>query len=187
VAVEAGNLSGAGRVTAAVGILMTIALSMAAIEAWLEGLPMRQALLALGAACACAAWCLRLVRRSRRADARCLRIAPDGKARLVDRVSGESVDAEVMVAWGLGRLIYLCFRPVIKVDSKVDSDTLGEDRRESVLAAGAKGGTPVASPFGTGDYRLLLVRGCFSESQWHGLRRWLVWYRRSGHAESAAV
>ena len=40
---------------------------------------------------------------------------------------------------------------------------------------------------GSGDCLFLLTRGAFDEASWHGLRRWLVWYRRSRRREPVAA
>lgn len=182
VKVDAGGTAGAQRITLAVGGLMTAALVMAAWEPWQEGLAARHWLLPLIAAVACAAACLVQVRRRRRRPVS-LRIGPDGRLKLLVAGSAEAVDVEVVMTWGLGRLIYLRVRPMIKVDS----DAPAKDGRESDAATGMDPCSSGACAFCAGDCRFLLVRRYFSETDWHGLRRWLVWYRRSGHGGPVAA
>ena len=149
-----------------VGALMTGGLGMAAWEQWHDGLAAGHWLLPLGAALACAAWGLLESRRARRNRSLCLRIAADGGLRLAQPPEEASVEAVVVAAWMLGSLVYLRVRATTKVDPAAPT----ADGRQS---------EPV---FGRRDCRLLMTRREFSESDWHGLRRWLVWHRRSARA-----
>ena len=172
--IDAGAKDGSVRLVRTVGALMAGALGMAAWDQWQDGLAARHWLLPLGAALACIAWCLILSCQARSNRSLSLRIAPDGGLRLMHSAAGaEAVEAEVgvVMAWGLGRLVYLHLRANIKVDP----------------ASPATNGQQSASVVGSEDCRLLLARRSFSESDWHGLRRWLVWYRRSVHREAVVV
>jgi hypothetical protein len=148
------------RFTAAVGLLMAGLLALAAREQSFAAAGGGRGWLTLGCAVACAAWCLILCRRGIGRRRLLLRVTADGILRLLERDSGETTDAAVVSAWRLGGLICLRLRP--------------DDPQR-----------PAA--FGSGDCLLLLARRSLSQSQWHGLRRWLVWYRRSRRPEAVSA
>jgi hypothetical protein len=149
------------RVVALVGSSMAGALLLAAIEGFLDGAA-GSGWLPLGCSLACAGLCLRACLRRRPAVR--LQVMPDGMLRLHSATrDGEVRDAVFVRGWSLGRTIFLQLRPV----SGVDPAALGGNRPQSVSA------------FGSGDCRLLLESRSFDGAQWHALRRWLVWHRRS--------
>lgn len=188
VKVAAQDSAGAVGETVAIAGLMTGTLVMAATEVWQEGLDVRHWLLPLACALACTAWCLMLVARGRRRPAWVIRIAPDGALALQAPEGGQTVAATVTAAIGLGHLIYLRVKPMVKVDFAPPP----EDDRQSVgqegIAPGSVDGSPRRGLQPCGrfprDCHFLLARRSFSVDVWHGLRRWLVWYRRCGHPES---
>ena len=181
--VDPGSATAANRLTVAAGGLMVAVLLLAAWEQWQEGASWRQCLLSLSAAFACAGWCCMLVwrelgsdrsgrhggrsRRNRGRPRWLLQIAPDGRLRLADPATDVAVDAAVMMAWSLGNLIYLRVGPI----SKVVADQTAADAGQSAASACAGHAD---------DSRWLLAKRDLSPADWHGLRRWLVWYRRSG-------
>ena len=169
----------ADRATVAVASLMTGALWLAAWEQWQEGFAARHWLLPLVAGLACAVWCGASLRRSRGSRGWSLEVAPDGRILVRDPIAGESVEAAVTMAWCLGRLIYLQARPMIKVAFAAPA----ADGRQSDPGAAAVGfPRPPAA-----DCRFLLARRYPGDPDWHGLRRWLVWYRRSNRGNSDAA
>jgi hypothetical protein len=162
----------AGRIAAAAGALMATTLVLAAWEQ--GGLAAGAGWLPLGCAAASAVWCLGLYRRSRRKQSLCLQVSAEGLLRLVSPGSGEAVAVGVVAAWGIGHFMGLRLRPAVAA--------------EQAAANGRQpAGRPSAAGFGSADCWLVLARWSFSEARWHGLRRWLVWYRRSRHGESCLV
>jgi hypothetical protein len=145
------------RLTALVGLLMTAALALAAVEQFTQG---GRGWLGAAVAVACAAWCIGRCRRSavRGQVRRLLRlqIKVDGSIGLAAREGDGAVATAVVSAWQLGGLVCLRLRPA-------------------------------SADFGSGDCLLLLERRSFDPTSWHGLRRWLVWYRRSRRRELAAA
>ncbi len=179
VTIASRNASGADRATLVVGGLMTGVLLSAAFEQWQSGASLQSDLTALGAALVCAGWCLKLLwhrrfrgtlgsnrqdhqdhqdRHSRDRRRWSLSIASDGTTRLLDPLTAELIVADVVLAWALGNWIFLRVTAV----SKVVCTQSGRDAGQSA------------------DCGWLLSRRDVSETDWHGLRRWLVWYRRSG-------
>ena len=154
------------RVTAALGLLMAGVLFLAALEQFWDGggrwwLP-------LGCAVASAARCLFLCRQQRRRPPLHLQVTAEGSLRLLWVDSGAAVDAVVLRAWSLGRLIVLR----AEAQFKVDPGESGSDVGQSVCV------------FGSADFLFVLARGSFDENRWHALRRWLVWYRRARRNEA---
>ena len=95
VTVDPGSPGAVDRPTLVLGSLMAGALVLSAWEQWQEGFAWQYWGMSLLAAVACAAWCLALLRRSRRGRRWSLVVAPDGGVRLEDPATGESVDAAV--------------------------------------------------------------------------------------------
>jgi hypothetical protein len=148
---------GATRLTALVGLLMTASLALAAVEQFTQG---GRGWLGAAVAVACAAWCIGRCRRS-------------------------------VVRRQVGRQLRLQIKP----DGSIG---LAASEGEGAVAAAVVsvwqlGGLvclrlrPTTVVFGSGDCLFLLVRGSFDHASWHGLRRWLVWYRRSRRLEPAVV
>jgi hypothetical protein len=158
-------------VTAAIGLLMTASLLLAAAEqSWSEG-AVGSGWLPLACACACAAWCAFLWRRAGGRSPLHLQVTADGGLRLVCPESGESREAAVLRAWSLGRLIFLR----VAAPSKVDPAAVPANDGQS------------ASVMVTGIHCFVLARGSFDANRWHALRRWLVWYRRARRSEPVAA
>lgn len=157
--VDVATSDGTIRVTAVVGLVLTAALALAAVEQFTQEEGGR-GWLAAGLAFACASWCIALCRRfaARRRLQRHLRleVKADGSIGLASREGEETVAAAVVSAWQLGGLVCLRLRPA-------------------------------TAAFGSGDCLFLLVRRSFDQARWHGLRRWLVWYRRSSRRAAAAA
>ena len=179
VTVDPGSPVAVDRPTLVVGSLMAGALVLSAWEQWQDGFAWQHWGMSLLAAFACAAWCLALLRSSRGGRRWSLVVAPDGRVRLEDPATGESVDAAVVALWSLGRLIYVRVGPICKVARARSGADAGQSDRAAVAAA-----VPVLR---AADCRFLLARQALGDAAWHGLRRWLVWYRRSAHGESGAV
>ena len=150
--VDIASNDGTARLTAAVGLLMSGALALAALEQFRDEDAGELGGLCLLCAVACAAWCGVLGRRRLASRKPLLRIGADGAVGLVAREGGEPVAAAVVLAWQLGGLVCLRLRP---------------------------------AAIGSGDCLILLLRGSYDEARWHGLRRWLVWHRRSRRREPA--
>jgi hypothetical protein len=157
-----GRSDGESGVTAAIGVLTTAVLLLAATEQFREA-PAGRWWLALGCAMASALWCRGSWRRSSRRPRMRLKVADDGRLRLTCLDSGESCDAVFVAGWKLGRLIWLHLRALPKVDPAPGRP----DHRQSVFGSGRN------------DGRFLLTRGFFEVTDWHALRRWLVWHGRS--------
>ena len=147
---------GTARLTAAVGLLVSGALALAAIEQFRAEAAGGGGGLFFVLPVACAVWCSLLCRRSMSSRELLLRIGADGALGLVPRRGGEPVAAAAVLAWQLCGLVCLRLRPAAGADSRA---------------------------IGSGDCLILLLRGSFDEARWHGLRRWLVWYRRSRRRE----
>jgi hypothetical protein len=145
------------RVTAAVGLLMSGALVLAASEQFTNGEVGGRGWLSLACALACAACCGFLCRRVAARRPLRLQVAADGSVALTAPEGGESIAAALVTAWQLGGLAFLRLRPA------------------------------EASSFGSGDCLLLLSRKSVDEARWHALRRWLVWHRRSSRTRVAVA
>jgi hypothetical protein len=152
---------GESRLTAAVGAVMTAVLLLAAAERFREG-PAAQAWLPLACALVCAFWGFHAWRRSARRPAVRLQVLQEGGWRLSSLDGGECREAVLVKGWSLGRLIALHLRPTNPVEP-----------------APARAGPELRFRSGSADCRFLLSRRSFDEAQWHALRRYLVWQRRS--------
>jgi hypothetical protein len=153
---------GENRLTALVGAVMTMVLLLAAAERIQEG-PAAQSWLPLACALACALWAFHAWRRSALRPAVRLQVLQGGGWRLSALDSGESREAILVRGWSLGGLIALHLRRT--------------DPIEPAAAAQARPKWRLRG--GSTDCRFLLSRRSFDETQWHALRRYLVWQRRS--------
>lgn len=175
VTVSGGIDTGASRITLLAGAATAGSLGMSAAEQWREGLTMRHWSLPLIAGLVCAFWSLLVAWRDRRLPVRTLAIDGDGGLRLIDPHGGAPIEAFAIVAWRLGAVFFLHARATKKVACALPA----ADGPQSESEAGA---ADVQAPRGL-DYRLLLVRRRVPDADWHGLCRWLVWYRRSGRGK----
>jgi hypothetical protein len=162
-AVDAARCDATRRVAAVIGALLFAALLLAALEQFLSGPQGARWWLPLACALVCGAWCLMQCRRSACRPRYRLRVSNDGKLCLLAADSGESHDAVLAGAWCLSSLIWLR----VSASAKVDPDRSDANDPQS------------ASCFKSGDYGFMLARASFDEATWHGLRRWLLWHRRS--------
>ena len=169
--VDAGRCDATRRFTAAIGSLLVAALLLSVLEQSPSGAASAQWWLSVACALACAAWCFFQCQRSACRPLHQLRLSDDGRLCLVAGDSGESQDAVLAGAWSLGPLISLRVCTTAKVDPT------GTDANDPQSASGFK----------SCDCSFLLARSSFDEASWHGLRRWLVWHRRSRQRTAVAA
>jgi hypothetical protein len=168
VVVDVGRQDASRRVAALVGLLMTAVLLLAASEQSDDG---GRGWLALVCALFCAAWSATAWGRPKMCPTLRLQVTAEGRLRLLGPEIGTATDALLLHGWSVGPVIVLR----VAAQRKVDPAALAANDGQS------------ASVLGSVDCRLVLVRGSCDVNRWHALRRWLVWYRRSGRHEAVAA
>jgi hypothetical protein len=157
------------RLTAAVGLLLSSSLMLAAVEQ-LAGEAVGQGWLCLACALACGLWCGVACRRIARRPALFLQIRPDGSIAVAAGGQRDLLPATVPGAWRLGGLMCLRLR-----------------RAAESMPPSEKGMAAWRRTFGSDDCLLLLTMRSLDRASWHGLLRWLIWHRRSHRRDIAAA
>jgi hypothetical protein len=157
------------RLTAAVGLLLSGSLMLAAIEQFAAE-AVTQGWLCLACALACGLWCGIACRRLARKPALRLQIRPDGSIAVAAGGQGGLLPATVAGAWRLGGLMCLRLRRA--------RDPVPPSEKDIFAWRGT---------VGSDDCLLLLTTESLDGASWHGLRRWLVWHRRSNRRDIAAA
>jgi len=109
--VDVASWDGTTRVTAAVGLLMSVALALAAFEQFTNEEVGGRGWLTFACALACAAWCGLLCRRPAARRPLRVQVAADGSVALVAPGGGPPFPAAIITAWQLGGLVCLRLRP----------------------------------------------------------------------------
>lgn len=157
------------RLTAAVGLLLSGSLVLAAIEQFAADAH-GQGWLCLACALACGLWCGVACRRLARRPALRLQILPDGSMAVAAGAQRDLLPAKVAGAWRLGGLMCLRLRPT-----------------EEPMPPSEKAMVAWRRTVGSDDCLLLLTTQSLDGASWHALRRWLVWHRRSHRRDIAAA